>query len=696
MALQSFDPATSAQLLRQATFPRSGEPNDANLVSYAEKAVQSWLKRGQNDSVTARALADFLYRAAAKTYQCQPILRCLMTVLIALGNYTDAERALNTYLEFADKGRLMAVKGSSFVDVDDALMTLRTATEGVVMLCRHVRDADKARARADGLKDWIDVAVSQTGAAATTTDESTKEKIEDPEISKVVATAWTAHGSAYALAARYALDAKTRTERAETANGSFESARAHFSGSPDTHYEHALLRGEFFQDLAGAIELSRIALALDSTHLGAAHVLALALSARNETLVEAREVCRTAVRDTAGEDSLRRRMTLPDKRLVLQVRMTEIALTEAVEGVQAALEQVSDGLFAVYNDLFTWDEDTVESQIHEASTSTISVPRTPEKKRNAIVPAAAPPTIQVTPRSSAYLDDESTESDSEADSEEDNEVTEPVSNDKLERLPQEKLSTGTSIPAEILAEVRKSSPRPKSMMSKRSLIIPRSIRRRLSDVSISSRRSAKSVARVPVTAAAIIEKNRGGANRVLRNSLSVDDAELKTISMQCLRDIWLLVAGLFRRGGRWAESATAITEATQLGGAKEDTFAERGFLMQAQQLSREALEAFEAALTVSIDYVPAIIGLANVLISLPEEEQPMARDRAFVLLETASRLTGWDSPEVWMLLGQVYEAVGDVDRVRGPYWRAIELEETRPVRRWRNAWMWETAQTDYE
>lgn len=126
------------------------------------------------------------------------------------------------------------------------------------------------------------------------------------------------------------------------------------------------------------------------------------------------------------------------------------------------------------------------------------------------------------------------------------------------------------------------------------------------------------------------------------------------------------------------------------------TYKQRGFLMHAQQQSHEALEAFEAALTVSIDYIPAIVGLSSVLLSLPDFEQPMARDRALVLLETASNLSGWDSPEVWLLLGQGYESIGNVDRVREAYWRAVTLEESRPVRKWRSAWLWETAQYDYE
>ncbi|KAJ8103932.1 hypothetical protein POJ06DRAFT_279561 [Lipomyces tetrasporus] len=707
MPPQSFDPATATAVLKAAKFPRSGEPNDPELVSYAERTVASWMRRGQHDRLHARALADFLYKAAAKTYHCQAILRCLLKVLTALGNYTDAERALVTYLDLADKGRVRAQKGSAFVDIDNALTTVETAAEGLQMLVRYVRDAGKAKEMAEILRGWIVVASaagdSQTNVAAD--KETSIQEAVGSNKSKVLSTSWTAVGSAYTLVARSALNNSARDADADSARLAFDMALTFDENSTETLYEYSLLLAEFYRDLDGAEDLVRKGREVDAGHLGLAHILALILSAK-EKHSEAREVCRSVVQDTTGEQ--RKRMTLVEKRVVLQLRMTEIGLIEMTEGVQAALENVSDGLFAVYNELFTWDEDTVESQIHEASTSAISFPQPREKNlekektRYDVVPAVSVPAIAVTDDNGQeggepIGDDDEDEFQrdvapspfSNPSSTSNSSGRKPLSNTEkqiLDNIPQDLISNTSNIPTAILADMRISSQKSRSLLPKKSLILPRSIRRRLSDASIRSRMSS----RQPITAASIIEKNKGGANRVLRNSLSVDDTQLKNISMQCLREVWLLVAGLFRRREKWNECAAAIAEATKLGGAKEDTFTERGFLMHAEDRIVDAMEAFEAALTVSIDYVPAIVGISTVLLSLPDKEQPMARDRAFVLLETTTKLEGWDFSEAWMLLGDIYESIGSEEQVRESWWRCVQLEETRPVRRWRVAWMWDT------
>ncbi|KAK9469660.1 hypothetical protein V1512DRAFT_200111 [Lipomyces arxii] len=702
-----FDPASAAEVLRTTTFPRSGEPNDPKLMSYIERTVMTWQLRGR-DRLQATSISEFLYKAVTKTYHSHVIFRCLMKVLPAVGNYVDAERALEVYLDLAEKGRIRSQKGSAFVDSDDAITTVETAADGVQLIVQYTRDAAKAKSKAEVLRGWIVIATASKDA-----EESSKAvyTVPDEASARILNKAWTAVGSAYVLAARASLNNGERKTDANMAKESFETAISFYSNNAETHYEYSLLLAEFFRDLPAAEDSCRRSLQINPTHIGSAHVLALSLSAR-EKYDEAREVCLAVVNDTLGEQ--RRRVSLADKRAIVQVRMTEVALIEASAGVQSALEAVSDSLFNVYNDLFTWDDDTVESQIHEASTSAMAFPVSPEKsterikKRNDIVPAISVPDIALNEgaQDEDFGDDQDDDDyDALGDSQDFKVSPSPkspapgparrwtTSAEKLilDKIPQDLVTNTANIPAAMLADLRLSSPRPRGLLSKKNLILPRSIRRRLSDASMKSKKSTKS-ALVPITAASIIEKNKGGANRVLRNSISVDDAELRAISMQCLREIWLVLAGLFRRSERWTECATAIAEATKLGVAREDTFSERGFLMQAQGRIPEALEAFESALTVSIDYVPAIIGISAILVNLSADAQPVARDRAFVLLETTTKLEGWDSSEAWMLLGDVYDSIGSTELVREAWWRAAELEETRPVRRFSAAWIWDAAQ----
>ncbi len=63
-----------------------------------------------------------------------------------------------------------------------------------------------------------------------------------------------------------------------------------------------------------------------------------------------------------------------------------------------------------------------------------------------------------------------------------------------------------------------------------------------------------------------------------------------------------------------------------------------------------------------------------------------ARDRAYGLLTALTqRAAGRDCAEAWLLLGEIYEKDGQVEKAREALWRCVELEDAKPVRPWRNA-----------
>lgn len=62
-----------------------------------------------------------------------------------------------------------------------------------------------------------------------------------------------------------------------------------------------------------------------------------------------------------------------------------------------------------------------------------------------------------------------------------------------------------------------------------------------------------------------------------------------------------------------------------------------------------------------------------------------ARDRAYELLSTLTKLgSGWDNSEAWFALARAHELGGEVDKAKDILWWCIELEDTRPIRHWRN------------
>jgi hypothetical protein len=92
---------------------------------------------------------------------------------------------------------------------------------------------------------------------------------------------------------------------------------------------------------------------------------------------------------------------------------------------------------------------------------------------------------------------------------------------------------------------------------------------------------------------------------------------------------------------------------------------------------------FERALLSSPDFPPATIGLAKTLLSLPNESDvASSRDRAEVLLDSVTKLAGWDSSEAWFWLGEIYEQCYLPVKAAECWSYCEELEERKPVREW--------------
>lgn len=63
-----------------------------------------------------------------------------------------------------------------------------------------------------------------------------------------------------------------------------------------------------------------------------------------------------------------------------------------------------------------------------------------------------------------------------------------------------------------------------------------------------------------------------------------------------------------------------------------------------------------------------------------------ARERAYMLLSNLTRLgSGWDDSEAWLQLARAHELSGQIGKAKEALWWVVELEETRPVRGWRDA-----------
>ncbi|CAK7264221.1 hypothetical protein SEPCBS119000_000878 [Sporothrix epigloea] len=69
--------------------------------------------------------------------------------------------------------------------------------------------------------------------------------------------------------------------------------------------------------------------------------------------------------------------------------------------------------------------------------------------------------------------------------------------------------------------------------------------------------------------------------------------------------------------------------------------------------------------------------------SLPLTDRLAARDRAFVLLSSLTKLgTAWNNAEAWFALARAHEESGQPDKAKEVLWWCVELEEAAAVRPW--------------
>jgi cargo-transport protein YPP1 len=84
-------------------------------------------------------------------------------------------------------------------------------------------------------------------------------------------------------------------------------------------------------------------------------------------------------------------------------------------------------------------------------------------------------------------------------------------------------------------------------------------------------------------------------------------------------------------------------------------------------------------------YLTAHTPSAENQLSPPELNRLAARDRAYGLLSTLTKLgAGWDYSEAWYALARAYEESGQIEKTKEVLWWCVELEDTHPIRSWRN------------
>ncbi|KAI0127820.1 filamentation protein [Xylariales sp. AK1849] len=354
----------------------------------------------------SRGVLEILYRAATKTFHSTAILRHLFTIHLAVAEFDLAFKSFDSYLEIIKKGKARVDKtGHPEPSLDDDATVLETISTSIAALCKYgFRDeAEKAHSLGADLEGML----QKLPAPLPNTDENMSSLPEEnsngvvihPRIpAKVNALAWQAIGLSQAQWSRKTYDAASRVEIQGKAIRSFQKSLSPETGNPTdvrTLFTLGLLLAER-RELSAAIDIVKAALMSNkkngepSVSAGSYwrersliplwHLLALLLSARQDYVMAAR-ACEGAfeqfddptvlfgtqslqgqfrsdhLNDVGAQDGPTQVVGLVDemddveKEGIVEVKMTQLALVELLEGPEVAVN-ASHELLVLYTRLF--------------------------------------------------------------------------------------------------------------------------------------------------------------------------------------------------------------------------------------------------------------------------------------------------------------------------------------------------------
>ncbi|KAH7170224.1 hypothetical protein EDB81DRAFT_774774 [Dactylonectria macrodidyma] len=406
--LKHVEGAYQALLLSETSFPRADEERQ-EVEEFVHQVAKNWTilcgrgwkeqDLGQGGRTTmSRAVLDTLYSAATKTYHSTAILRYLFIVHLSVAEFDLAFKSFDSYLEIVKKGKARVDKtGHLEPSLDDDATALETISQCIVALCRYGQRsaAEKARQLGAELEDWL-ARLPQPGSQDNSTPMIAEGSsvIHPPVPPHIVAQAWQAIGLSHAHWSRMTYEAASRTEiQTKAIRCLRRSLAAEFGRSKDTRsfFALGLLLAER-RELTAAIEVVKSALTVskdqsdhyDIIHgpfwqerslIPVWHLLALLLSARQDYTMAAR-ACEGALEqfkspsvlfgktDQAFRSEHLKEAEAPtetrglvddmddaEKESILEVKMTQLALVELLEGPDVAVN-ASFELLTLFSRLF--------------------------------------------------------------------------------------------------------------------------------------------------------------------------------------------------------------------------------------------------------------------------------------------------------------------------------------------------------
>ena len=403
--LRRVETSYENELLRNVPFPKATESN-AVVEGWVEEFVRNWqllcgpgwsesdLGEGGRNSY-GRNILDMLYRAATKSFHSTLILRRLFQVHKALTDFDLAYKALDTYIELMDRARARAAKSKSpqnpatSRDRDEIFM--KTVAEAIEGLCSFggKTEAEKAYELCEKLQDLLDEVEPSFEHLAPNGFVPTHGHVNGEHLSRthvstdLIDVVYRGIGLGKAHWARWTPFSENRTSLQTDAVEYLQKAAAQdlpLRQHLKTLYALARLLAET-REIDQAIAVVKRALTsgaetggTDSSYnlqrqlMPFWHLLSLLLTSRQH-FDTASQSCVAAFEqfsppeivlgdsmDRASSSATRRTALVDDMECeelqrIIQIRITELALTELMEGPEHAVNNSND-LLILYSRLF--------------------------------------------------------------------------------------------------------------------------------------------------------------------------------------------------------------------------------------------------------------------------------------------------------------------------------------------------------
>lgn len=373
--------------LFNSTAPVTTSSSNAPVEQFVAALFKNWqssvyfhppldLVSGAQDVAETKELLKILQQALVKTFHSCAVARYLVFVLSSLGKHDEALSAFETYTAYQERARIQQAKANltlgeasqSFGDDDKSVVRVFAKAIDVIVLVK--KDGDLARDTADKLRSWLN------NEDMISPINNKLRKRHDRNISAVssiisadfidgFALVWASIGRAYAL---YASQAHTSQERELVFNlavSSYESSLSYKPENVEFYFDYALLLAQNSQ-IKESITVVKKGLLVDKSYILLWHLLALLLVAIDdyEKALQAVDNALDLFSEYANEKHSPGSLMDSEKSSYLQLKMTQVAIYEASEGIEVALDLVPE-IFALYGLLYPNTEKAREVHVLE-------------------------------------------------------------------------------------------------------------------------------------------------------------------------------------------------------------------------------------------------------------------------------------------------------------------------------------------